>query len=100
MTTPEPETGHTTVFTFPYRDNAGDDVRATLRIRWEDDPHFGIGTAWWANFSRPPHRLDGEIDGLIDVDELQERVAAQHQAAPTDGTLLREATDPQTQRQS
>lgn len=73
---PAVETGRTVAFSFP--DDSGEDVRCTLRIRWENDPNWGVGTVWWAEFSQPPFRMDGESDGLRTVAEVQQIVAAEH----------------------
>lgn len=84
---PAAEVGHTTVFEFPYR-TGGTVVRSTLRIRWEDDPSAGLCTAWWASFSRPPWRLDGDLPGLVPVEALAETVAGEHRAAEEPTGLL------------
>lgn len=74
---PVAETGRTVVFEFPYRDG-GEAVRATLRIRWEDDPVSGLRTSWCVSCNRPPWRLDGDLQGLRPVKSLITLVARQH----------------------
>ena len=39
-------------------------VTAMVTVRWEDDPNFGPGTVWVADYSSEPHRRDGEADAV------------------------------------
>lgn len=76
-----PDTGATVVYDFP-ADHG--EVHMRLSIRWEDDPEIGPGTVWWADFDRPPYRLDGESNGLLTENTVKELAADQHRTAPRD----------------
>lgn len=79
---PIANTSATVVFDFPHHNRANDQrVRATVAIRWEDDPDVGLGTVWWARFDHPPYRLDNEHDGLIPQQAIIDEAMNAHRAA-------------------
>lgn len=62
---------------YSFTTEEGDDVSASVDVRWEDDL-FGPGTVWVADYSAEPYRRDGESDGLLSIEDVRSQVVAAH----------------------